>query len=110
MAHPVIKNILPLATASGAGGIFDTLGHNQVTFQINGNVMVSGATVIIEGSNDGSVNWHNLIEPQVFSTASFSVMLNSSFAYVENVRASISSYADGSYAVYMAATGFAGVK
>lgn len=109
MAHPITQKLILHASGAATGDPTDTLGHTDVTFQINSVITASGATIKIQGSNDGNVNWADITSDQVI-TASGATVVSVTGKYYENVRANISSHTDGEFYVYMAASGFASVK
>ncbi len=68
------------------------------TFQVEGTF--GGATLTIEGSNDGGANWHTLSDPQGSPVSFSSAGIKQVLEVVERMRPSISGGSGSSLNVY----------
>lgn len=100
------KQIMTDAVATGVQAgheEFGTNGHVNLTFFIVATNVTTGANIKIQGSGDDGVTWVDITADQaVGANGSSEVTLNE---YWPKVRSNISARTDGTYNVFLSASG-----
>lgn len=104
--NPISKKVLSAVTATGASESIDTWGHPYLTMVVTASGVTNGATIELQGSADGT-NWASLASNSVSADGTTQ---NTVTAVMNYIRANITSYTDGTYSVYLLASGYAGRK
>jgi hypothetical protein len=104
MVRPVTTHNLEAVTADGSGDAINTRGHHKVTMVVAATGVSSGADIDLEGSADGT-NWYVISNNNI---AGSGVTEYSDANIHKHVRATVSSYVDGTYDVWLVLSGHAG--
>lgn len=99
-----IKN-LNAVVATGAGATENTHGHFELTITIIATSVTTGATIDLEGSPDGT-NWVQLTTRNVTADGNTADITTGAHRFF---RANVTARTDGTYTVWIAATGHSGV-
>jgi len=89
--------VLSNANSTGASSTYDTNGRSKITMIVVASNVTNGATIVLEGSPDGS-NWYTI--GSITVTANGVSYLSKNEAH-PMIRANITSYTDGTYNVYL---------
>ena len=105
MARLVNVRNLNAVVVIGAGLAENTHGHFELTITMIASSVTSGATIDLEGSPDGT-NWVQLTTRDITANGNTADVTTGAHRFF---RANVTARTDGTYTVWIAATGHSGV-
>lgn len=106
MARAVQEQVFSNATSTGTSKILSSRGHWIYTMVVTAIGVTTGATIKLQGSYDGN-NWIDLATRTVSANGTTEDSVANK--YFPKLRVNIASRTDGSYTVFVGATGHSGV-
>ncbi|MEW6295959.1 MAG: hypothetical protein AB1467_06790 [Candidatus Diapherotrites archaeon] len=106
MARPINKKVLDAVITTGASVSIESMGHPYVNMAIIASSVTTGATIKFQGSSDGT-NWYDILSASITANGTTE---NQDVGAHKYLRANVTARTDGTYTVYIVATGFAGVQ
>lgn len=107
MGRPINEKVLSAVVATGESDQIDSMGHTVYTLVVIASVVTTGGTVKLQGSPDGT-NWVDLASRAV--SANGVTEDSVSDKYFPFLRANVTARTDGTYDVYVSASGYAGIR